>query len=61
MKTADIKRFALVLSKQAELEGMKADNAEREARNEAPAYPGDAFMEVANDLEEIAYKYDNQL
>ena len=56
-----VNRLALVLSIQAEIEGMKIANEERLSNNYAPKYPESAFNEVARELEKLAYKHDEQL
>lgn len=38
------------LMQRAELEAMLADNASRERRGEAPAYPAEKFMELRNEI-----------
>jgi len=57
----DIKRLALVLATQAEIEGMKAANKQREIQNDSMAYPEDSFFDKANELRNLAYANDEQL
>lgn len=57
----DVKRLALVLSVQAEIEGMKAENALRALNNESPAYGQEQFMVCAHQLQTYAYAADEQL
>jgi hypothetical protein len=57
----NVKRLALVLSVQAEIEGMKAENMLRSQNNESPAYGSDQFNECANKLENLAYAHNEQL
>lgn len=61
MNEYDVKRLALVLSVQAEIEGMKAENMLRQQNDEAPAYGSKAFGELANRLGNLAYAHNEQL
>jgi len=61
MSEYDIKRLALIFAVQAEIEGMKAANVEREAQGYALAYGEKAFAEAAEELKVLAYKHDEQL
>lgn len=61
MNEYDIKRLALILSVQAEIEGMKIANIEREQRDESPAYNNGHFQEQSKLLSDLAYKYNEQL
>lgn len=61
MNEYDIKRLALVLAIQAEIEGMKAENILKEQNEEAPAYGSKAFNEAARQLIDLAYKHNEQL
>ena len=54
-------RLALVLAKQAEIEGMKAMNQQREAWGESPAYDQSHFEDMANQLESLAHCHIDQL
>ena len=56
-----VKRLALVLAVQAEIEGMKAENADREHMVYSMAYSDADFREKAEELRTIAYKCDEQL
>lgn len=56
-----IRRLALILSVQAEIEGMKVKNREREAVGNAPAYGETAFLDKANELQNLAYGHDEQI
>lgn len=56
-----VKRLALVLSVQAEVEGMKAANALRALNNESPAYGNDHFSEASMTLTNLAHAHDEQL
>lgn len=51
MNSYDVKRLALVLALQAEIEGMKADGR----------YIEQNFLDKAEELRELAYKHDEQL
>lgn len=51
----NVKRLALVLAIQSEIEGMKADNMIREQNNESPAYGCQHFHDKAEELRMIAY------
>jgi len=57
----NVKRLALVLSVQAEIEGMKADNANRLTRDESMAYTESDFSSKANELQNLAYCHNEEL
>ena len=57
----NVKRLALVLAVQAEIEGMKADNLIREQNNESLAYNGAEFDCKAEELKSFAYAHNEQL
>jgi len=61
MESNDVRRLALVLSVQAEIEGMKAENIVREQNEQSPAYGEKQFSECARRLENLAYSHDEQL
>lgn len=61
MEHTDVKRLALVLALQAEIEGMKADNKRLEFIGEPPRYIKEDFDSKASDLENMAYTCDEQL
>ena len=61
MNEYDVKRLALVLAIQAEIEGMKAENKQREMMNESQAYVCSDFQAYAEELRNIAYKHNEQL
>jgi hypothetical protein len=64
MTEYDIKRFGLILAKQAELEGMKARNRQKniDVKNpDLPTYNGEAFWKKAQEIENIVYMHDHQL
>ena len=52
----DVKRLALVLAIQAEIEGMKALNMERASQDYTLAYDELAFCEKADELRALAAK-----
>ena len=56
-----VRRLALVLSVQSEIEGMKAENALRETCKHSPSYGEAAFMDKAEELRNIAYAHRDQL
>lgn len=57
----DVKRLALILAVQAEIEGMKFENMQREQNNYSHAYTDQDFQDKANDLRNLAYMHDEQL
>ncbi len=57
----NVKRFALVLAVQAEIEGMKAANMDREQQGHSMAYDEYAFKDKAEQLRSLAYCSDEQL
>jgi len=59
MNEYDIKRLALILSVQAEIEGMKAENAFREVYQHEPTYNEGHFQEKAQKLSDLAYKHND--
>lgn len=61
MTYEDIKRFALILAVQAEIEGMKAENEFRKQNGDSIAYRESHFQEKAEDLRGWAYTHDDQL
>ena len=56
----NVKRLALVLAVQAEIEGMKAQNIACSARN-PKFYSEEEFNNKAEDLRNLAYAHDEQL
>lgn len=58
MTQADIKRLALILSIQAEIEAMKVYNA---THPDNIGYGEDQFWNKAQELNELAHKHDDQL
>jgi len=61
MNEYDVRRLALVFAIQSEIEGMKADNKQRESCCESMAYVDSDFREKAEELRGIAYAHDQQL
>lgn len=61
MNEYDVKRLAIILAMQAEIEGMKAENAYREACGQSQAYGEDSFYEMAEKLRNVAYCHNDQL
>ena len=61
MDEYDVKRLAEVLAIQAEIEGMKVANTERELQGLALAYPAELFVQAAEELRVIASKHNEQL
>ena len=61
MNEYDIKRLALILAVQAEIEGMKVENLQREQNNYTPVYSDNHFQNKAEELRELAYKHNEQL
>ena len=57
----NVKRLALILAKQAEIEGMKIENLIRVQQNQTRAYNGEDFKCASNDLENLAYEHNEQL
>ncbi|RKS00459.1 hypothetical protein [Flavobacterium sp. 102] len=55
MEGSEVRRLALVLAVQAEIEGMKAENLIREQNNESPAYGREQFSDMASELRNLAY------
>ena len=56
-----VKRLAEVLVIQAEIEGMKFANIEREALGLSLAYDESSFAQAADNLRRIATKLDDQI
>lgn len=54
MNEYDVRRLAMVLAIQAEIEGMKAINKARELYGEQPCHLEHDFIEKAIDLRELA-------
>jgi hypothetical protein len=61
MNEYDIKRLALVLALQAEIDGMKAFNSQRRVDGSSPGYNEGDFGYMAAQLRELANKHNEQL
>ena len=61
MNEYTVKRLALVLAVQAEIEGMKAVNLQRQACGESMGYSDNDFCGKAEELRVLASKHDEQL
>jgi hypothetical protein len=61
MNQYDVKRLALVLAIQAEVEGMKAENKFREINGHDLTYLSGDFELKANELRYLAYVHDDEL
>ena len=61
MDCYDVKRLGLIFAVQAEIEGMKADNLQREHRGESLAWDESSFYEKAVELKTISYCHNEQL
>lgn len=57
----NVKRLALILALQAEIEGMKAENMQREQLNHSMAYNDNDFQAKAEELRSLAYAHNEQL
>jgi hypothetical protein len=57
----NVKRLALVLAVQAEIEGMKVENLVREQSGLSPAFGNDQFFDKSCELRNLAYAPDEQL
>jgi len=61
MKSVDVKRLGLILSVQATIEGMKAENKQREQFGDSMAFRYDDFKEKAAELENLSYAPEHEL
>jgi len=61
MQSSDVMRLGLILAVQAEIEGMKITNSERDMPSEAAAYSQEHFDGKAEELRNIAYSHEQQL
>ncbi len=61
MNEYDVKRLALVLAIQAEIEGMKAENSQRELWLHELTYNEGHFQEQAERLRNVAHCHNEQL
>ncbi len=61
MEHYDVRRLALVLAVEAEIQGMIYENKVREQQNLAVPYRMEEFQAKADELRNIAYCHDEQL
>ena len=61
MDEFDVRRLGLILAIQAEIEGMKAENMQRNQLVHTMAYTYDDFREKAEEMREITYRANHQL
>ena len=61
MNAYDVKRLALVLAVQAEIEGMKFENLQREQYNHSHTYTDADFCAKAEELRVLSSSHDDQL
>lgn len=61
MDTYDVRRLAHILAIQAEIEGMKAFNKEREINGMSMGYTEQDFSAMAEQLKNFAYCVNEQL
>ena len=61
MTDAGVKRLILVSALEAEMQGMIADNKQREQEGLSMAYTGEDFANIAKQMEEIAHKHDDEI
>ena len=61
MTDAGVKRLILVSALEAEMQGMIADNKQREQDGLSLAYEGKDFSYIAQQMEEIAHKHDDEI
>ncbi len=57
----NVRRLALILAVQAEIDGMKAENMQRECENNSMAYTEKDFSDKAMELRNLAYAANEQL
>ena len=61
MNRYDIKRLALILAVQADIDGMKVANIQRESNGQHFMYTEQDFIDASNELRILASKPDEQL
>ncbi len=61
MNEEDVIRFGLILAIQAEIEGMKVANSERDLPAESVAYTDEDFQAKADELRNVSYCDSRQL
>lgn len=60
MNEYDVKRLALILAVQSEIEGMKAENMQREQLGYSMAYTDSDFCGKAEELRTLANKHNEE-
>lgn len=60
MTDTGVKRLILVSALEAEMQGMIADNKQREQEGSSMAYTGKDFVNIASQMEEIAHRPDEE-
>lgn len=61
MNEEDVKRYALICAVNAEIEAMKAANAQNRFYETGPMYLKEQFIEKAEELGRLAYAPEHQL
>ena len=61
MEHLAVKRYGLILAKQAEIDGMKAENSIYLKKGLTPKYGEADFLNKAADLENLSYAHEYQL
>lgn len=61
MEQLEIKRLGLILAVQAEIEGMKIENLQRDYPFQAAVYSGDDFQAKADEIKNIVYANESQI
>jgi hypothetical protein len=61
MNDYSVRRLALILAVQSEIEGMKSQNKIAELNNQMIIYDSDDFEAKAIELRNLAYAHDEQL
>ena len=61
MQSNDVKRLGLILSVQATIEGMKAENKQRGLFGDSMAYVYEDFRKNSEELEKLSYVHDHEL
>lgn len=61
MNEYSVRRLALILAVQVEIEAMKVKNLERTSNDMSQAYDEQEFWNRAEELRDLAYKDDTQL
>ena len=61
MTDSGVKKIILVSALEAEMQGMIADNKQREQEGLSLAYEGKDFDNIAQQMKEIAHKHDDEI